>query len=163
DGTMQLAKRLYPEELPSGVFIPSGSSVEVYPKSGATKAAEATDPWANAYGLVMTSDGLLGQIDLSPATISARIKPLIQLDQFAVAANSDSSPRLLKFDLAKRTVGVVGQGYRAQIRRPSNGRRGGSVIRSLSLFQPVEAPAAAVVRLGRNKIPTTSKVFTDVF
>jgi len=58
------------------------------------------------------------------------------------------------------------QGFRSQIRKPSNGRpnRGGSVIRSLSLFSAVESPTLAVARLNKNFSKVIgSRVFADEF
>jgi hypothetical protein len=84
----------------------------------------------------------------------------------ATSGDADGSPRMLKYDAAKRTVGIVRQGYTAQIRKPSNGRTGrpGSVIRTLSLFNTIESPVLAIARLGKNLNKViASKVFIDEF
>jgi len=161
-GTMQLKQRLYPESFPEGVFITAGSNLMVFPKYDSL--GKFFLPGSFAY--TVTSDGRFCQIDLASIDASTALKPLVQFDAFATASGSDGSPRFLKFDTAKRTVGIVKQGYTAQIRRPSNGRNGkpGSVIRTLSLFNAVESPALAIARLGKNLSKViASKVFTEEF
>ena len=157
DGTMQLKKRVYPEDFPAGVYITAGSSIEFLPQVKNGDGAVIAWP-----ALFATSDGSLSQVDLKSTEVSP--KRLIQFD--AMATGEEGSPRILKLDASKRTAGIVRQGYTAQIRRPSNGRpgKGGSVIRTLSLFNPVEPPALAVVRFNKNLNKVlASKVFADDF
>ena len=157
NGTMQLSKRLYPEDFAEGVYVTAGSTIEILP---------GKDDHGNviaAAALVATSDGSLSQVDVTGTEHS--LKRLVQFAGLA-SSGADGSPRVLKLDLAKRTVGVVKQGYTAQIRRPSNGRSGkpGSVIRALSFFHVVEPPALGVARLNKtlNKA-IGSKVFAGDF
>ncbi|MFL6214273.1 MAG: hypothetical protein ACJ74J_10330 [Blastocatellia bacterium] len=157
DGTMQLQKRLYPEDFPEGVYITAGSSIEVL--APITVNNNFIRP-----ALVATSDGSLFQVDLNSTERAASLKRLVQFD--AMATGSEGGPRILKLDISKRMAGIVRQGYTAQIRKPANGRpgKGGSVIRTLSLFNSVEPPALAIARFnkGMNKV-LASKVFSDDF
>ncbi|HKP13770.1 MAG TPA: hypothetical protein VJZ91_16735 [Blastocatellia bacterium] len=156
NGTMRLNKRLYPEDFADGAYLTGGSSIEIFQSKDA-------DGVLHTSGLFVTSDGSLSQVDATSPDHS--IKRLVQFDAMATSG-ADGSPRILKLDTAKRTVGVVRQGYTAQIRKPANGRGGkpGSVIRALSLFEPVEPPALAVARFNKplNKV-VGSKVFADDF
>jgi hypothetical protein len=154
NGTMDLKKRVYPEDFPDGIYITAGSSIEVVKSSD-----NAVWPaW------VATSDGSLLQVDLNNSDPAASLRRLVQLD--AMAVGEEGSPRILKLDISKRTAGIVRQGYTAQIRKPINTRpgKGGSVIRTLSLFNPVEPPALAMVRFNKNLTKVlASKVFADDF
>src|SRR2546423_2008808 len=155
NGTMQLIKRLHPEQFPAGVYITPGSNVEI--------VADADNHPMSAW--LVTSEGMLSQIALTGDEVYSPLKPIYQFDAMA-ASGTDSGPRMVKYDAAKRTVGVVKQGYTAQIRKPSNDRRGkpGSVIRSLSMFNAVEAPVLAVGRLNKNANKViASKLYTDDF
>src|SRR5438045_9353960 len=152
---MQLNKRLHPEQFPGGVYITPGSNVEI--------VADADNHPGSAW--LVTSDGMLSQIDLAGSDIYSPLKPIYQFDAMA-ASSTDSGPRMVKYDAAKHTVGVVRQGYTAQIRKPANDRRGkpGSVIRSLRMFNAVEAPALVVGRLNKNANKViASKLYTDDF
>ena len=151
NGTMQLKKRLHPEQFPGDVYITPGSNVEIL------VGEKSMTAW------LVTSDGMLSQMSLTGDEIYSPLKPFYQFDGMA-AGGGDSSPRLIKYDAAKRTVGVVRQGYTAQIRKPINDRRGkpGSVIRSLSLFNAGESPALAVGRLNKNANKViASKLYAD--
>jgi hypothetical protein len=161
DGTPQLKKRLYPEQFPEGVYITEGSNVPVI-----AKFDEQGKFAPGSFALATTSDGNLCQIDLTSDDVSLALKPLIQFESLATIDAADGSPRMLKYDPAKRTAGIVRQGYTAQIRKPTNGRQGkpGSIIRTLSLFNAVESPVLAVARLGKNLNKViASKVFADEF
>lgn len=159
-GTMQLLKRLYPnEEFPERVYIPTGSNIQLV---GVDKEGKPL------FAYVATSDGSLNQIDLTGAGVSAPLKSLYRFDSLAAPeGGADANPRFLKFDPATRLIGIVKQGYTAQSRRPSNGRRGqpGSVIRTLSLPDTTGGPPALVVaRLGK-KLNTVvgNKDLSDAF
>jgi hypothetical protein len=161
NGTMELKKRLYPEDFPAGVFVTAGSSIEVL--GGGKDASGNVIPSLASSALLATSDGSLSQIDLS-GDDRASLKRLVQFDTMAVV--NEGSPRILKLDKAKRTAGIIRQGYTAQIRKPANGRpgKGGSVIRTLNMIEAVEPPALAAARFnkGLNKV-LASKVFVDEF
>lgn len=155
DGTMQLNKRLHPEQFPAGVYITAGSNIEIL--------GNAENHPSSA--MLVTSDGMLSQIDLTGEEIFAPLKPIYLFDKMAVSG-TESGPRMVKYDAAKRTVGVVKQGYTAQIRKPSNGHGGkpGSVIRTLNMFNAVESPALAVARLNKNLTKVVaSRLYTQEF
>ena len=81
------------------------------------------------------------------------MKQLQKFDAFAQTSADDASPRNVKVDSSKRMVGIVKQGFTAQIRRPTNNGRGRAknLIRTLSTFNAVEAPAFALVKLSKQK------------
>lgn len=161
-GTMQLRKRLYPEQFSEGVYITEGSNIPVL-----ANFDEQGKFAPGSFALAVTSDGNLCQIDLTGGNdVSLTLKPLVQFDALATSDSADGSPRMLKYDPAKRTVGIVRQGFTAQIRKPANGKTGrpSSVIRTLSLFNVVESPVLAIARLGKNLSRViASKVFVDEF
>lgn len=160
DGTMQLDKRLYAgEEIPKGVFIPAGSNIKVL---GALDASGKFLPSSSAF--VATSDGSICQIDLAGEGVSSPLKSLYKFDSLATQGSVDgNSPLVLKFDAANRLIGVVKQGYTAQIRKPTNNRRG-SVIRTLSAPAWTEPPTLVVARLGKNLSRVVSgKDFSEAF
>src|SRR6185503_3203580 len=77
------------------------------------------------FAYFVTNDGTLCQIDLDPRTnVSPSVKQLQKFDAFAQESAEDASPRNVKVDSSKRVVGIVKQGFTAQISRPSNGKRG---------------------------------------
>ncbi|MEN3333687.1 MAG: hypothetical protein V7641_3052 [Blastocatellia bacterium] len=161
DGTMQLKKRLYRENFPEGVSMTAGSNLEVL-----AKYDEAGKFAQGSFALAVTSDGNVCQIDLTGDDVAAQLKPLFRFDSLAASSDVDGSPRMLKYDATKRTIGIVRQGYTAQIRKPINDRRGkpGSIIRTLSLFNALEPPMLAVARLSKNLSKViASKVFVDEF
>jgi hypothetical protein len=154
-GTMQLNKRLHGEQFPDGVFITPGSNAVVLTDASSKPASV----------LFVTSDGMLSQIEMTSDEVYSPLKPLFQFVSMA-ASGPDSSPRLIEYDPVKRTVGVVRQGYTAQIRKPINDRGGrrGSVIRALSLFSAVESPALALARFKNTSFKVVaSKEYTDDF
>lgn len=155
-GTMQLNKRAHLEQFPEGVYLTAGSNIQVF---GSPDSNGESKP---SFALLVTSDGNLSAIDLTGPEVAASLKPLAHFDSMALNG-SEGSPRVLKYDTAKRTIGIVKQGYQAQARKPSNGRQGrpGSVIRSLSLLNSVEPPALAVGRLGKNLSMDKLKVISN--
>lgn len=162
-GTMQLNKRAHLEQFPEGVYLTAGSNIQVF---GSPDSNGEIKP---SFALLVASDGNLSAIDLTGPQVSASLKPLAHFDSMVVNGG-EGSPRVLKYDAVKRTIGIVKQGYQAQARKPSNGRQGrpGSVIRSLSLLNAVESPMIAIGRLGKNlsmdKIKVTaSREFTSEF
>jgi hypothetical protein len=162
-GTMQLKKRLfaYPEQFPEGVYIPAGSNIEMIGGQDSNG-----DFLPGSYAFVATSDGNLSQIDLTGKEVTSSLKPLAQFDAMASREGAEGSPRVLKYDATKRTIGIVMQGFRSQIRKPTNGRPGkiGSVVRTLRLFNAVESPTLAVARLSKNFSKVTgSRVYADEF
>ena len=160
-GTMQLKKRVFAENFAESVYVAAGSNIELVGNQ------ESTGEFLpGAYAFVATSDGNLSQIDVTGKEVPTTLKPLVQFDGMASAEGAEGSSRLLKYDPTKRTVGIVMQGFRSQIRKPINDRRGrvGSVVRSLSLFNAVESPTLAVARLNKNFSKViSSRVYTDEF
>ena len=160
-GTMQLKKLVYAENFPEGVYVAAGSNIEMVGNQDSNGNFQP-----GSYAFVATSDGNLSQIDLTGSDIPTSLKPLARFEGMASAEGAEGSPRMLKYDATKRTIGIVMQGFRSQIRKPANGRpgRGGSVIRSLSLFNAVESPTLAVARLSKNFSKVIgSRVFADDF
>ena len=115
----------------------------------------------------MTNDGTLCQVDIDPGTnVSPSVKQLQKFDAFAQTSADDASPRNVKVDSSKRMVGIVKQGFTAQIRRPAGNNRGRArnLIRTLSTFNAVEEPAFALVKLSKQKSKVlSSNVFTEDF
>ncbi|MGA9772385.1 MAG: hypothetical protein WBV94_25355 [Blastocatellia bacterium] len=157
DGSLNLSKRVSSDKFPENASVTPGSRVAI--------SAGSDDRPDFAY--FVTNDGTLCQVDLdSDTNVSTSVKQLQKFDEFAQTSADDASPRNVKIDSSKRMVGIVKQGFTAQIRRPSNGKAGRAknLIRSLSTFNVVESPAFALVKLGNKKGKVTSStVFADDF
>lgn len=163
DGTLPLKKRAYAYSFVEGTSLTAGSSVAI--TSTPSKDQDHPDQLVPDNAYFVTNDGSLCQIDFSDSAISASVKQLRKFDDLAASGPDDASPRILKYDPAKRVIGIVKQGFTAQIRRPSNGRRGrpGSIARALNTYSPVEQPAFALVKLGKKNKIVSSQVFVDAF
>ena len=142
-GILELKKRVYADQFPDGSFFINGSNVAL----------------ASHAAYFVTSDGSVCQVDLDTDGITATVRQLYKFDELA-ADREDASPRIIQYNPAIRVIGVARQGFTAQIRRPSNGKRG--IVRSLGLVTSVDAPGVALVKLGKkNKV--TAGYFADGF
>ena len=156
NGSLDLNKRIRPENFPENTAITPGSRV----------AITATNNGKSEFAYFVTNDGTLWQVDIDPETnVSSSVKQLQKFDAFAQTGADDASPRSVKVDSSKRMVGIVKQGFTAQIRRPTNNGRGRAknLIRTLSTFNAVEEPAFALVKLSKKSKVLSSNVFTEDF
>ena len=157
NGSLDLNKRIKPENFPENTAMTPGSRV----------AITATNNGKAEFAYLVTNDGALWQVDIDPETnVSSSVKQLQKFDTFAQTSADDASPRNVRVDsVFKRVVGIVKQGFTAQIRRPATGRSGRSknLIRTLSTFNAVEEPAFALVKLSKKSKVLSSNVFTEDF
>jgi hypothetical protein len=163
DGTLGLKKRALAHNFVDGTALTAGSTVAVTSTLVSTKDHGDQLVADNAY--FVTNDGSLCQIDLGGDDIPENVKQLRKFEELAQPDSVDGSPRIVKYDAAKRVIGIVKKGFTAEIRRPSNGRPGrrGSIVRALGVYNPVEQPAFALVKLGKKNKIISSQVFVDGF
>lgn len=155
DGTVDLVKRLLPRQFEEGISLTPGSNVIV---SSETQDAE--------FGLFVTSDGVLCQVDLARGTSSdGVIKPLSRFEDLAQESAGDAGPRIIKYDRSRRTVGVIKQGFAAQIVRPINGRRGrpGGIVRPINAHNLIEQPVLLLARVNKRYKVVSQAVFGSEF
>jgi hypothetical protein len=137
-GTLDLLKRSYAANFPNGSFLTQGSNVVV--------VSDADGPKQTMF---VTSDGSLCQVNLREGTdLFGEIKVLGTFDELAQTTQGEPSPRILQYDPVRRVVGVVKQGFTAQISRPSNGRRGG-ISRPSNALLVVEQPSVTLIKFGK--------------
>jgi len=153
DGTLTLLKRAYAEGLPTGAMLTPGSNVAIY--------SDPDKPDVQ-YALFVTSDGSLCQVDLHTDGLSASVRQLAVFEELAQQSPDDTSPRLVKYDPSKRVVGIVSQGYSAQITRPGNGRKG-RITRPGNLHVLTAQPLLAMAKFGKKGKVTSRNVFTEDF
>lgn len=145
-GILELKKRVYADQFPDGSGLIAGSNVVVTARTDGNQDTPDAAYFA-------TSDGSICQVDFDPAGIATTAKRLYKFDDLAAGEGEEASPRIVQFDLVNRVIGVARQGFTAQIRRPSNGK--GGIVRSLGLVTSLDAPAVALVKLGKkNKVIT---------
>lgn len=163
DGTLPLKKRANAQNFAEGTYLTAGSTVAVTPTS--VSAKDGTDQLVPNNAYFITNDGSLCQVDFDSEEIPVNVKQLRKFDELAQPDSVDGSPRIVKYDAAKRVIGVVKQGFTAQIRRPTNGRPGrpGSIVRALNAYNAVEQPVVALVKLGKKNKIVSSRVFVDDF
>jgi hypothetical protein len=160
DGTLPFLTRAYESGFAEGTALTAGSNVAVTSTFSKTQPDQLIPD--NAY--FVTNDGSLCQIDIEEQSKSANVKQLRKIDELAQSGSGEGSPRIIKFDAAKRVIGIVKQGFTAQIRRPSNGRPGRpSIVRALNVSKAVEQPAFALVKLGKKNKIVSSDLFIDDF
>ena len=155
-GSLDLNKLVRPQDFPENTAMTRGSRV----------AITATSSNRPDFAYFMINDGTLCQVDLDPETpVATSVKQLQKFDAFAQTSADDAGPRNVKIDSSKRMIGIVKQGFTAQIARPSNGRRGRTknLIRTLSTFNAVESPAFGLVKIGKKGKVLSSNIFTDDF
>lgn len=153
DGTLTLLKRAYAEDLPEGSALTAGSNVAVY--------SDPDKPDAQ-YALFVTSDGSLCQVDLHTDGLSANVRQLVVFPELAQQGPGDTAPRLVKYDATRRVVGIVSQGYTAQIARPTNGRRG-RIARPTNAHVLTTQPMLAAAKFGKKGKVASRKVFSTDF
>lgn len=153
DGTLSLLKRAYAEDLPVGSALTAGSNVAVY--------SEPDKPDLQ-YALFVTSDGSLCQVDLYTDGLSANVRQLVVFPELAQQGPDDTGPRLVKYDASKRIVGIVRQGFTAQIARPTNGRRG-RIARPTNAHVVTAQPVLAAAKFGKKGKVTSRNVFSTDF
>ncbi|MFY9607144.1 MAG: hypothetical protein WAU45_00855 [Blastocatellia bacterium] len=153
DGSLTLLKRAYAEDLPQGAALTAGSNVAVYSDA---------DKLDVQYALFVTSDGSLCQVDLHTDGLSANVRQLVVFPELAQQGSDDTGPRLVKYDPAKRVVGIVSQGYSAQISRPGNGRRR-RISRPGNLHVLTSQPVLAMARFGKKGKVTSRNLFSEDF
>ncbi|HVG20088.1 MAG TPA: hypothetical protein VNI02_13640, partial [Blastocatellia bacterium] len=158
DGTLPFMRRTYSYNFVEGTALTPGSSVAIT----STSAKDDPDKLVADFAYFVTNDGSLCQIDFDG---QANVKQLRKFDELAQPDSGEGSPRVVKYDAAKRVIGIVKQGFTAQIRRPSNGRPGRNkgIVRALNAYTPTEQPAFALVKLGKKNKVVSSQVFVDGF
>lgn len=150
DGTLTLLKRAYPEDLPEGAALTPGSNVAVYSELD------------KQYALFVTSDGSLCQVELHTDGLSANVRQLAVFPELMQRGPEDTSPRLVKYDSSKRVVGIVTQGYVAQIGRPGNGRKG-RIGRPGNVHILTSQPVLAMAKFAKKGKVTSRNVFSEDF
>jgi hypothetical protein len=150
DGTLTLLKRAYAEDLPAASSLIPGSNIEVF-QDGDKQSA-----------LFVTSDGSVCQVDLLTDGLSASVRQIANFDELAQDGSDDTAARFVKYDVAKRVLGLIRQGYSAQISRPGNGRRG-RISRPGNVHVLTSQPVLAMAKLNKKGKVTSRNVFTDDF
>jgi hypothetical protein len=112
NGTFEILKRVYPDQLPEGAALASGSNVAI-----------VSEP-DSQFALFATNDGSLCSVDLQSGEVQATVKQLYSFPELASASVDDTNPLLIRYDVTKRVVGITKPGFTVQISRPSNGKRG---------------------------------------
>jgi hypothetical protein len=162
DGTLPLKKRADAQNFADGTYLTAGSTVAVTSTSVSAKDGAEQLVRNNAY--FVTNDGSLCQVDFDGDEVPANVKQLRKFDELAQPGSVDGSARVVKYDASKRVIGIVKQGFTAQIKRPSNGRPGRpSIVRALNAYNPVEQPAFVLVKLGKKNKIVSSQVYVDGF
>ena len=158
DGTLPFITRIYEANL-AGTALTAGSTVAI------TSTKDHSDQIVRDNAYFVTNDGSLWQVDIQELSKTVNIKQLRTFAELAQSGSGEGSPRILKFDAAKRVIGIVNQGFTAQIRRPSNGRPGSraSIVRALGTSKAVEQPAFALVKFGKKNKIVSGEVFVDDF
>ncbi len=160
-GSLDLNKRITPEKFPENMFMIPGSSVAI--------TGTGNNRPESAYFVI--NDGTFCQVELDAevnvpeSNVFGSVKQLQKFDALAQEGAEDASPRNVKVDSSKRMVGIIKQGFTAQIARPTNNRRGRAknLIRTLSTFNAVEAPAFALVKLNKKSKIISSNIFAENF
>jgi hypothetical protein len=152
DGTVTLLKQVSSGDLPKGAAFTPGSNVAIYSDPDKSNAE---------YALFVTSDGSLCQVDLDADGTSGSVRQLLAFAELAQQELEDASPCLVKYDPLKRVVGIVSKGYRIQISRPVNGRRG--ISRPVNAQVLTGQPVLAMAKFGKKGRVGSENVFLDAF
>jgi hypothetical protein len=148
-GTLDLMKRVFSDELPIGTSLTSGSNISIVSDGDVS------------FALFATNDGTLCSVDLLSEDVQATVKRLYNFPELARTSDSDTSPLLVQYDAAKRTIGVVKPGFTVLISRPTNGRRG-RISRPTNLHIN-STPILAMARLGKKNKVVSAHSFADEF
>jgi len=152
DGTVNVLKRVNSGDLPLGASLTPGSNIAIYSDADKSDAE---------YALFVTSDGSVCQVDLGTEGSVATVRQLAVFPELAQRGPEDTSPRFVKYDPSKRVIGIVSQGFTAQIARPSNGRRG--IARPSNAHVLSGQPVLAMAKFAKKGKVVSHNVFTDVF
>jgi len=150
-GTFEILKRVYPDQLPEGSALTSGSNITILSDGGDSELA-----------LFATNDGTLCSVDLQSDGVEATVKRMYQFPELARTSETDTSPLIVQYDINKRTVGIVKPGFTTQISRPSNGKKG-RISRPSNLHINSEAPVLAMAKLGKKNKVVSVSTFSEQF
>ncbi|HKA21189.1 MAG TPA: hypothetical protein VKN18_23120 [Blastocatellia bacterium] len=151
NGTFEILKRVYAEQLPAGVSLTSGSNIVI--------ASDADSELA----LFATNDGSLCSVDLRSDGVQATVKHMYSFPELARVSIKDTTPLLTQYGIAKRTIGIVKPGFTTQISRPSNGRKGRISRPSNMHINAGVASVVAIAKLGKKNKVTSVRTFSDEF
>jgi hypothetical protein len=150
-GTFDLFKRVFADQFPSGAALASGGNIAVVSDGD------------SEFAVFATNDGSLWMVDLQDGPVSTTAKRLYTFPELARASDADTSPLLVQYDLAKRTIGIVKPGFTVQISRPTNGKRG-RISRPTNLHITSEAPPVlAMAKLGKKNKVVSAGSFSESF
>lgn len=149
-GSLDLMKRVSPDQLPIGAAISNGSNISIVSEGDSQFAMFATD------------DGSLCTVDLRSEGVQATLKRLYHFPELARVSAEDTSPVLVKYDAGKRTVGIVKSGFTVQISRPSNGKKG-KISRPSNMHINSESAVLAIAKLGKKNKVASASSFTQEF
>lgn len=150
NGTLQILKRVYPEQLPGGSALGTGSNVVIVSDGGDSE-----------FALFATTDGSLCSVDLRDDGVQTTVRQMHQFSELEQSSESDRSPLLVQYDSGKRTIGIVKPGFSIQISRPTNGKRG-RISRPTNL-KINSVPVLAFARLGKKNKVVSANAFRDDF
>lgn len=151
NGTFEILKRVYSDQLPAGVSLTSGSNIVI--------ASDGDSEFA----LFASNDGSLCSVDLRSDGVQATVKHLYTFPELARTTVKDTTPLLTHYDIAKRTIGIVKPGFTTQISRPSNGRKGRISRPSNMHINSGVIPVVAMAKLGKKNRVISVRSFSDEF
>jgi hypothetical protein len=151
NGTFEILKRVYSDQLPAGVSLTGGSNVAI--------ASDVDSELA----MFATNDGSLCSVDLLSDGVQATVKRLYSFPELARTSLNDTTPLLIQYDIARRTVGIVKPGFTTQISRPSNGRKGRISRPSNMHINSESAPVIAIAKLSKKNKVSSVRSFSDEF
>src|SRR5262249_17772814 len=91
NGTFEILKRVYSDQLPAGVSLASGSNIVI--------ASDGDSEFA----LFASNDGSLCSVDLRSDGVQATVKHMYTFPELARTTVKDTTPLLTHYDIAKRT------------------------------------------------------------
>lgn len=151
NGTFEILKRVYSDQLPAGGALARGSNVTIVSDGADTE-----------FALFSTTDGSVCSVDLRADGVQASVKQMSWFGELARESENDDSPLITKYDSAKRTIGIVKPGFSIQISRPSNGKKG-KISRPSNLHINSAVPVLAMARLGKKNKVVSTGTFSDLF
>ena len=151
NGTFEILKRVYSDQLPAGVALATGSNIAI--------ASDADSELA----LFATNDGSLNAVDLRSDGVQASVKHLYSFSELARNSVKDITPLVIQYDIARRAIGIVKPGFTTQISRPSNGKKGRISRPSNMHISSNSAPVIAIAKLGKKNRVSSVHSFSDEF
>jgi hypothetical protein len=151
NGTFEILKRVYSDQLSDGVALTTGSNIAI----GSDVDSE--------FALFATNDGSLCAVDLRSDGVQATVKHLYSFSELARDSVKDITPLVIQYDIARRAVGIVKPGFTTQISRPSNGRKGRISRPSNMHISSNSAPVIAIAKLGKKNRVSSVHSFSDQF